>query len=419
MTHHRENPFTVGRPVPPERFIGRTQLIEEAFDQIYNRGNLALWGSAGIGKTSFLKYLTEHSVWERQGLDPTEAVIVFVDCSTILPFSSSNFWKEILKEIQSKTLTLKEKIDTLLSQKQFTSDAITQVIDCLSKQDKYLVLLVDEYNVACQSIHGDYNQEQINHFLYDCRTLALRHNGKSFSMIVVTSERLSDLGPSLSHGQSPWYNHYLFRQIKLLSGDEIDQLLIGLPRNPEFRERIHQLADGNPVLLQNAGFLLYRLVRSDYIPSPEDLADQLREATHPFIQRIWQQTTPEEKTLLMLVAIDRLKGRAKHQKFSIQGLEALFSQQEQKLSHLVSEGILNQIPPQQYVFNSEMMEWWVQIEVKNTTDDEIEGRRRKLLGMITNHQIDQIKQISQFMRDNPQIFQGIYQGLGKLIDLIQ
>ena len=121
----------------------------------------------------------------------------------------------------------------------------------------------------------------------------------------------------------------------------------------------------------------------------------------------------------MLVAIDRLKGRAKHQKFSIQGLEALFSQQEQKLSNLVSKGILNQITPQQYIFNSEMMEWWVQIEVKNTTDDEIEGRRRKLLGMITNHQIDQIKQISQFMRDNPQIFQGIYQGLGKLIDLIQ
>ena len=70
-----------------------------------------------------------------------------------------------MKEIQSKTLTLKEKIDTLLSQKQFTSDTITQVIDCLSKQDKYLVLLVDEYNVACQSIYGDYNQEQINHFL--------------------------------------------------------------------------------------------------------------------------------------------------------------------------------------------------------------------------------------------------------------
>ncbi|WP_424103537.1 hypothetical protein [Moorena producens] len=57
------NPFIVGKPVPPERFVGRTALIETAFDQISHRSNLSVWGGPGIGKSSFLELLTWPEIW--------------------------------------------------------------------------------------------------------------------------------------------------------------------------------------------------------------------------------------------------------------------------------------------------------------------------------------------------------------------
>ncbi|NEO00236.1 MAG: hypothetical protein F6K50_33705, partial [Moorea sp. SIO3I7] len=38
------NPFVVGAPVPPDRFVGRQSEILAGFNQISNRSNLAIWG---------------------------------------------------------------------------------------------------------------------------------------------------------------------------------------------------------------------------------------------------------------------------------------------------------------------------------------------------------------------------------------
>lgn len=65
------NPFKVGQPVPPESFVGRQSLIDTAFDQIYNRSNLAIWGGPGMGKTSFLNLLKSEEVWQSQEIDPS------------------------------------------------------------------------------------------------------------------------------------------------------------------------------------------------------------------------------------------------------------------------------------------------------------------------------------------------------------
>lgn len=37
-----QNPFVVGTPIVPERFVGRKSLIAAAFDQINNRSHLAV-----------------------------------------------------------------------------------------------------------------------------------------------------------------------------------------------------------------------------------------------------------------------------------------------------------------------------------------------------------------------------------------
>ena len=77
------NPFKVGQPVPPESFVGRQSLIDIAFDQINNRSNLAIWGGPGMGKTSFLNLLKSEEVWQSQEIDPSQAIIVYLNCLEI------------------------------------------------------------------------------------------------------------------------------------------------------------------------------------------------------------------------------------------------------------------------------------------------------------------------------------------------
>ncbi len=86
------NPFVVGKSVLPEHFVGRESEIGVAFDQIYNRSYLAVWGGPGMGKTSFLELLTSTEIWQKYDLDSSQAVIVRLSCENIVPFIPSNFW---------------------------------------------------------------------------------------------------------------------------------------------------------------------------------------------------------------------------------------------------------------------------------------------------------------------------------------
>ncbi|NES00492.1 MAG: ATP-binding protein, partial [Symploca sp. SIO1B1] len=206
------NPFTVGRPVPPERFVGRETQLATAFDQICSRSNLAVWGGPGIGKTSFLRLLTDPEVWQLQGQNPEAAVIVLLDCLSIQPFSAHSFWRRILSLIKDKlkgNLTLQTDIDQLLGKGRVVSNDLVPILRQLGEDKKFLVLLVDDYDAALRT-NDSYNKADIEAFLYECRNLAnSEQESKYLSMIVASSRRLNELGPQLTPDQSPWYNHYL------------------------------------------------------------------------------------------------------------------------------------------------------------------------------------------------------------------
>lgn len=96
------NPFIVGKPVPSERFVGREPEIAAAFDQIYNRSHIAVWGGCGMGKSSFLQKLESPQTWIEHGLDASEALIVRFSCEGLTPFTPSTFWEEALTLVKEK-----------------------------------------------------------------------------------------------------------------------------------------------------------------------------------------------------------------------------------------------------------------------------------------------------------------------------
>lgn len=138
------NPFTVGQPVSPERFVGRENEIAVAFDQILNRGNLAIWGGNGIGKTSFLELLASPEIWQLQGCDRSEAIMVHLSCLSIDPFMPSTFWREILKLIKEQlenTVSYRYDIDLLLAKSEVTKDDLRQILK-KNRQAKEIFSLV-------------------------------------------------------------------------------------------------------------------------------------------------------------------------------------------------------------------------------------------------------------------------------------
>ena len=415
------NPFTVGQPVPPERFVGRNSEIEIAFDQIFSRGNLAVWGGSGIGKTSFLELLTSPEVWQLQGQDPEAAVIVFLNCLSIQPFNAHSFWREILSLMKNKldsNLALQMNIDTLLAKDEVVSGDLLKILRQLGNYNKFLVLLVDDYDIAL-SDNDHYTKADIEAFLSECRNIAsFSEERKYISMIVASSRRLNELGPPLPPEKSPWYNHYLFKALKPFTDTEVAALLVGMPMTPALQDGIREIADGNPALLQNAGFLLYQELRSGRVPNPNRFAKDFQNATEHFFQATWELCNELEKILLMLITLCKLKGRLSNERYTITGVENIFSQKEIEMNALEMRGIIKreeQAGKIIYSFSSSLMEWWVVKKIQNSTETELQERQKIFLNLMSHKQAEKITTAIRWMWGHKDEVPSILEWIGKII----
>ena len=402
-----ENPFFPGKPVPPEFLIGHEYEIAISFDQIYQRGHLAIWGGPGMGKSSFLGLLASSQVWEENGLNPSKVVIATMDCESIHPFTPSGFCREVLNAIkdaiknQLNGTTLEAEIQELLHQGEVTKDKLKQILLDLGREKKFLLLLVDNFDFALQE-NEEYTKADMQRFLSDFRSLAVATaEGRNLSMVVTSLKRLNEIGPKLNSKASPWYNHYLFVQLKPFNNHEVEELLSKIRMTLELQEAIKEVAGGNPRLLQIANFLLYRQremeVRANKHPNVQQFINNFEISTQQIYQMTWERCSEIEQALLMLVALFDLKGRL-HQRrsFDLSNLDLIFTQRERELNNLKEQGLIIHKQEEKkivYSFASSMMQKWVIQEVWNTDNPFIEERERVLIQLISHQQLKQIKSI--------------------------
>lgn len=417
-----QNPFTVGLPVPPERFVGRSRLLATAFDQIFQpgHGNLAIWGGSGIGKTSFLELLTAPQTWQDRGHDPSTAVIVMIDCLSIYPFTGSGFWRKILSLMKNELegeQELQGAIDVLLQKAHNSHDDLAEILHQLGEQERFLVLLVDNYDAALR-IDEQYSAADMEKFLSQCRTIAYSSEQRKYlSMIVASSRRLNELGPRLTPDKSPWYNHYLFRQIKPFTDSEIDKLLVDMPRTPALRDGIREIADGHPVLLQNAGYLLYEELQAGGTPDPVTFVREFQNATTPFFQQTWELSNEIEQTLLMLLALCKLEGRLQKKRYDLRDIEVIFSQKEIELNALAGRGVLKytvEADDKIYSFASSIMEWWVVKQIENSDEKELQERQKVFLNLMSHKQAEKVMIFIRWLWQNKDKVPPIVEWIRKL-----
>jgi len=383
-----QNPYSPNGPVSPDHFIGRRAEIATAFDQIANRGHVAVWGEPKIGKSSFLKKLAFPSAWQAQGLAPSAAVVVLLTCLVIHPFTAAGFWHEVLNILQDRleeNSDLQIEVKTLLAQGQATRDGFRRVLQKLGRQGKLLVLLVDDYDAALHP-HAQYTKSDIEAFVNECRSFALYHNeSQYFSMIVASTQRLDKFGSTInSTNGSPWFNHYLFLPLKSFTEPEINDLLKRM--TPNLRQGVQRLTGRNPALLQIAAYLLYqeRELRTGHLPNAEALARQVELMTRQVFEIAWQRSEVEAQTLLMLIALSELRGRIPGKQFDLGGLDIVFSQKERELRDLEDRGLIVSTKEgslKKYAFDSAIMEQWVIQELLNSDDEQLQRRQKVLLGI--------------------------------------
>ena len=415
------NPFQL-KPVSPELLVGRKSEIDVMFDQIANKSHLAIYGGSGIGKSSLLKYASYPQAWhERKGLDYSQVVIVSLNCQGINPFTASNFWREVLTSINNQVdslAELKQSLEIILKQEIIETKNLRQVLQAIGKQDKFLLLLLDDFDVALQE-NPDYSQADIKGFLYEFRDIAVYRDESIYLSSIITSfKRLDELGVQLATEGSHWYNHYLFKLIKPFSQPEAIDLFFSetsplyIPVSPRLRPAILEITDGHPALLQNAGFLLNSAVKDGEIIDIDRFIEDFYGQTKQIFRGIWLTSTEIEQGLLMLIALDRVGGHLNDRRYVIHDLDRTFSQQQRELITLEERGIIkSQIDEDKtiYYFASSMMEWWALQELQNSDRAQIKEREKLFRGLIGRKGVGQIKNLVKIVKQNPEVAQKVVQ----------
>ena len=402
------NPFFPGKPVLPESFVGRTSEINYAFDQIHNRSHFAIWGGPGMGKSSFLQKLASEQTWREYGLDPSQGIAVMVNCQNIIPFTPAGFWREALSLLHDKLdsePTLQAEIKPLL-EKPATNDSLRQALRRLGKKDKFLVLLVDDFDAALVS-NDQYQEAEMETFLAQCRNLAVHaEEGQYLSMIVASLQRLSELGPKLNPNASPWYNHYLFQSLKLFPTKDLVQLL-NIIRPPTLRGEIMNITGGHPMLVQTAGFFLYRELQPGINPDITSFAENFERDTQQIFKTIWHRCNPKEQVLLMLIALLDIKGHIEELKFKLKGIGRIFTQDGRSLIRLQEQGVIvitsSAIETEKfYSFTSPLMKKWVIQEILQTPEQSIRDREKEFMNLMSHGQVNKVKEVVTWLGKHPE-----------------
>ena len=417
------NPFFVGKPVPPEKFIGRKRYLDEAFDLIEQRGHTAISGADGMGKTSLLKYLESPQCWELQGYDSQDAIIIYLNCSEIIPFAPTLFWREIINRIKEKTQTnstLATTIEQELASKNISKDSLRRILRIIGKQGLFLLALIDEFDVIFGN-YESYTTESRTQFLTELRNLCVNcDEGRYFPTIITSHKRLPDLGKIVLPTGSPWYNHYFLNPLKPFNKAEVNALLEQIPQDwpASLTEGIREIAGNHPALLQNACFLVYSLWRSGEKQNIETFTRRFINSTEYIFSNAWELSNDSEKMTMMLLALSHLDGRLdKKRRYSIDGIDIILSQRERELRELEERGLVQFIQggKHQYRFSSSVMEWWVIKEIENCKNEEELEQRQKIFSNLSRKQLEQIKSVTKQVWQHKDVVKSLVKYAGGMV----
>ena len=310
----RINPFIYGRYAPLSHFVGRRAEIDACYNALVGPvcGSVAVSGEPRMGKTSLLRAVADIGAREGWARPGTRSVFVYVDCQSISRFTPTRFWQRVLS-LLARTLggasaapEVPALIQAVAEQERIDATQFESILHALHERHIVLALLLDEFEWV---IKRDVKSLPVTrNFLSSLRAL-INHAPETLSLIIASQQPLNVLCQEVTNGEgSPFYNNFVFRRLRPLDASEVNELIerrlsgTGVVFTPPDRQYVEQVAGTHPFLAQLACALIFD-ARGRAAPVEYDLigARFEEEARHHFGQ-IWDISSPEERTVLLLIA---------------------------------------------------------------------------------------------------------------------
>lgn len=257
-----ENPFAPYAPALPPVFVDREREVDLIFSHIRStqRGNVAVSGPLGIGKTSLLRYVSDPRVAASQGVEPPAYISLYVDVHAVAPFSAARFWRRV-----AQLLPRFADSDVAASAARLSGESIDileleEFLDGLAARGTTLVLLLDEFEWVLETDNG---AAESRNFLAQLASLA-RRTPRSLSLVVATQQPLAEVTRTIpSWRGSPFATVFSVIELKPLGRTHCDRLFrMALGEaddvlSPAEREQLYLLTGGQPAVVQAVAFALY------------------------------------------------------------------------------------------------------------------------------------------------------------------
>lgn len=245
------NPFTPGRSVPPERFIGRRRERRAILGRIETMTSVSLVGEARIGKTSLLRYLEQNIPDALQAHGTYIPIYCSMNEHTLPTFCADVRDRLVQCLDDGHGAHDSERVRALRALAQTAESTMRDMVHALEWCEQHnlsVVLLLDEFKDILRKPH-DFNAEFSGALrsLYDKGTIAL---------VLATRQPLTEIA-----GLTIYDFNGLWRiDLGTMPPDEAE-VLLRRPENNLFTDaEVHiglRAGRNHPLRLQWAGDLLY------------------------------------------------------------------------------------------------------------------------------------------------------------------
>jgi len=303
-----QNPFSYGKALSPNHFIGRSKEIRRIVNRLLNGESTALIGDPHIGKTSLLTYLvhpeTRHSLYEGKA---AQWYFSMMDMQIIGgQLTPAQFWEQALSPIRESLD--KEPPDSLLlkhyalcKEKKFDNNSLGYLFSLLKKIGRKFVLALDEFDTLLH--HPIMNSAE---FFGGLRSLA---SLSDYALAVLFASRttiiqLNSLTQKDNPFGSPFFNHFHPINMGSLTDKEVEKLfsLAGDRFKDHEKYAIRALAGKHPYLLQATCAALWDAYEEDEVNRQPYVVERLQEVNF-FFTDTWRSWTPKIRKAFTIAAI--------------------------------------------------------------------------------------------------------------------
>ena len=273
-----------------EMFFGRADLLRRVYETVAHRQCASIVGPRGIGKSSFLWYVSLLEVQAQFPFDLSRHLFVLLDLRNYLNKTCEDFFHKVSKAI----IDSGKNRGLILQSNGKGEDEFSSILDQVEEQDFFLVLLLDAFDKVTRNEHFD---PEFFEFLRAHASLG------QVSYVTASIAPLSEICHSGIAG-SPFFNIFYTYTMGPLLLEEARTLITtpaqqkGVAFSNAEIALVLKWAGRHPFFVQRICYLLWEQKQTIGKIDVKQLKDQAYKELAPVFEDIWKQLSEQQKELL-------------------------------------------------------------------------------------------------------------------------